>query len=267
MNQNKVTIDAVVGMKTKGEKICVLTAYDFPTASFLDQAGIDIVLVGDSLGMVVLGYDNTLKVTMADMLHHCKAVSRGVTRAFTVADMPFLSYTTPQQALENAGRFIQEASMNSVKIEGGREMGPVVERIVSAGIPVMGHIGYTPQHSLQFGKQIVQGREEEKAKKLIDDAKALEQAGAFSIVLECVPRALASKITQSLSVPTIGIGSGPGCDGQVLVTNDLLGLYEKILPKFVKKYADIGSDMKNAFAQYIQDVRSGKFPAEEHSFS
>jgi 3-methyl-2-oxobutanoate hydroxymethyltransferase len=267
MNENRVTVDAVARMKANGEKICMLTAYDFPTASFLDQAGIDIVLVGDSLGMVVLGYENTLKVTMEEMLHHCKAVSRGVNRAFTVADMPFLSYTTPQQALENAGRFIQEADMNSVKIEGGREMAPCVERIVSAGIPVMGHIGYTPQHSLKFGKQIVQGREEEKAKKLIDDAVALEQAGAFSIVLECVPRALALKITQSVGVPTIGIGSGPDCGGQVLVTNDLLGLYEKILPGFVKKYADIGSDMKNAFAQYIEDVRSGTFPTDEHTLA
>lgn len=266
MNQNKITVDVVARMKAGGEKICVLTAYDFPTASFLDQAGIDIVLVGDSLGMVVLGYENTLKVTMEEMLHHCKAVSRGVSRAFTVADMPFLSYTTEQQALENAGRFIQQADMNSVKIEGGREMCPCVERIVSAGIPVMGHIGYTPQHSLMFGKQVVQGREDEKAEKLIDAAAALEQAGAFSIVLECVPRALALKITQSVKIPTIGIGSGPDCDGQVLVVNDLLGLYEKLLPRFVKKYADIGSDMKNAFAQYIQDVRSGSFPTDKHSF-
>jgi len=204
---------------------------------------------------------------MEDMLHHCKAVSRAVNRALTIADMPFLSYTTAQQALENAGRFVQQADMHAVKIEGGSEMCPVVEKVTSAGIPVMAHIGYTPQHSLQFGKKIVQGREEEKAKKMAHDAAALQAAGAFSIVLECIPRRLASKITRSVDIPTIGIGSGPDCDGQVLVTNDLLGLYEKMMPKFVKKYARIGETMKKAFTNYISEVRSGAFPTNKHSFS
>ena len=267
MGSDKITVDMIFEMKAEGQKICTLTAYDFPTASFLDQTGIEIILVGDSLGMVVLGYENTLRVTMEDMLHHCKAVSRGVSKALTVADMPFLSYSTPRQGLENAGRFVQESGMDSVKLEGDREMCGTVSRIVDAGIPVMAHIGYTPQHSLQFGRKIVRGREKDAAAALITDAKALEVAGAFAIVLECIPQKLASEITAAVKIPTIGIGSGPDCDGQILVTNDLLGLYEKMLPKFVKRYAELGLEMKRAFGEYIEEVRSGKFPTDKHSFS
>ena len=266
MSNGKVTVDAIFEIKSKGEKICALTAYDYPTAFFLDQVGIDLILVGDSLGMVVLGYENTLKVTMADMLHHCKAVSRGVERALTVGDMPFLSYSTPEKALENAGRFVQESDMDAVKIEGGLPMRETVQKLVEAGIPVLGHIGYTPQHSLQFGRKIVRGRDPESAAALVADARAIEEAGAFAVVLECIPKELSAKITASIQIPTIGIGSGPDCDGQILVTNDLLGLYEKMAPKFVKRYAELGRDMKQAFGDYIKEVRSGKFPTDEHSF-
>ena len=267
MGSGKVTVDLIIEMKAEGKKICALTAYDCPTAMYLDQAGIDLILVGDSLGMVVLGYENTLQVTMEDMLHHCSAVARGTERALTVGDMPFLSYATPQQGLENAGRFLQEAGMEAVKLEGGREMYDTVKRIVTAGIPVLGHIGYTPQHSLQFGTKVVQGREKEAAQKLVNDAKALEDAGAFAVVLECMPKKLSAEISSTIKIPTIGIGSGPGCDGQILVTNDLLGLYDRMKPKFVKKYADMANQMKLSFSAYIDEVRAGKFPTDRHSFS
>jgi 3-methyl-2-oxobutanoate hydroxymethyltransferase len=245
----------------------MLTAYDYPTARAMDEIGIDMILVGDSLGMVVLGYENTLFVTMEEMLHHTKPVVRGAKNTMVVADMPFLTYHfSVEDALRNAGRFIQEAGAQAVKLEGGKERVPVVKAMVDAGIPVLGHIGLTPQSIHQLGGHRVQGKDLETAKKLISDAKALEEAGCFAIVLECVPAPLAERITKELSIPTIGIGAGAGCDGQVLVSHDLLGLFAGHVAKFVRQYAQIGQIMREAFKAYKEDVEAGRFPAAEHCY-
>ena len=264
---NRKTILDIKKMKVQGEKITVLTAYDYGMASILDESDIDIILVGDSLGMVVLGYDTTLPVTMEDMLHHTKAVSRAAQNALIVADMPFLSYQiSPATALANAGRFLQEANAQAVKLEGGREYAETVQKIVTAGIPVMAHLGLTPQSIHQIGVYKVQGKKEDAARKIIEEAKILEEAGAFSLVLECIPEGLASEITHSLTIPTIGIGAGVNCDGQVLVINDMLGIYERFTPKHVKKYANLNLEIKKAVKTYIAEVKHGTFPDNEHSF-
>ena len=264
---NKITTSVIRDMKRKGEKITMLTAYDYPTAAALDEAGVDILLVGDSLGMVVLGYDSTLPVTMEDMIIHTKAVSRAAKRAMVLGDMPFMSYQiSVEDAVYNAGRFMQEAGAHGVKLEGGREVAEVTRRIASSGIPVMAHLGLTPQSVHQLGGYKVQGKEDTVAKRIMEDAKILEEAGAFSLVLECVPAVLAEKISRSLSIPTIGIGSGVHCDGQVLVVHDMLGMFERFTPKFVKKYADLNVQIKGAVKQYCEEVRAGTFPGKEHSF-
>jgi len=264
---SKVTTAVIRDMKRKGEKIAMLTAYDYPTALIVDEAGVDIILVGDSLGMVILGYDSTLPVTMDEMIHHTKAVSRAVKRAMVVGDMPFMSYqVSAEDALYNAARFLQEAGAQGVKMEGGREVAEITRRITSAGIPVMAHLGLTPQSVHQFGGYKVQGKEDASAKRIIEDAKLLEEAGAFSLVLECVPATLAKAVTESLTIPTIGIGAGVDCDGQVLVLHDMLGMFEKFIPKFVKTYAKLNVQMKESIQQYIDDVKRSIFPEKKHSF-
>jgi len=267
VKMSKVTTAVIREMKRKGEKITVLTAYDCPTALVVDEAGVDIILVGDSLGMVVLGYDSTIPVTMEDMLHHTKAVSRAVKRALVIGDMPFMSYQiSAEEALYNAGRFLQEADAHGVKLEGGREVAEITRRITSAGIPVMAHLGLTPQSVHQIGGYRVQGKDEASAKRILEDAKMLEEAGAFSLVLECVPASLARLVTESISIPTIGIGAGIHCDGQVLVLHDMLGMFEKFTPKFVKQYAQLNVLMKEGVRQYVDEVRGGLFPEKKHSF-
>jgi 3-methyl-2-oxobutanoate hydroxymethyltransferase len=252
--------------KERGEVISMLTAYDYPTALAIDQAGIDCILVGDSLGMVVLGYPNTLPVTMDEMLHHSRAVSRGARYALLVGDMPFMSYQAAvSDAVRNAGRFLQEGGMDAVKLEGGRERAEAVRQIVSAGIPVMGHIGLTPQSVNQIGGFRPQGRDATAAKRLLEDALILQDAGSFSLVLESVPARLAKMISGRLEIPTIGIGAGAGCDGQVLVTHDVLGLFDRFTPKFVKKYADLHAEMSRAFDQYRLEIENHIFPSEQHS--
>lgn len=252
--------------KQNGEKIAMLTAYDYFTALLMDEAGIESILVGDSLGNVMLGYETTVPVTVDDMIHHVKAVSRGCKKALIVGDMPFLSYHTGiGDALRNAGRFLQEGGAQAVKIEGGKERVPTVKAMVEAGIPVMGHLGLTPQSVNQLGGFKMQGKTEEAAKKLLEDALALEEAGAFSIVLEFVPAALAAKVTQSLRIPTIGIGGGVECDGQVLVTHDMLGIFART-PKFVKKFANLREPMIQAFQDYKREVEESLFPGPEQSF-
>jgi 3-methyl-2-oxobutanoate hydroxymethyltransferase len=264
--RKKVTTLELRRKKQRGEVITMLTAYDYPTALLVDRAGLDAILVGDSLGMVVLGYPNTLSVTMEDMLHHCKAVARGAQSALLIGDMPFMSYqVSPQEALRNAGRFLQEAGMDAVKLEGGRERLEAVRTIVSAGIPVMGHIGLTPQSVNQLGGFRPQGRNGKEARRLLEDALALQEAGCFSIVLESVPSRLAALISQKLEIPTIGIGAGAECDGQVLVTHDLLGLFDRFTPRFVRKYADLYHTMLDAFEDYRDDVQNRQFPAAEHT--
>lgn len=264
--RKKVTTATFRQKKERGEVISMLTAYDYPTALAEDQAGIDCILVGDSLGMVVLGYQNTLPVTMEEMLHHSRAVSRGSKYALLVGDMPFMSYqVSPADAVRNAGRFLQEGGMEAVKLEGGRERLEAVRLIVGAGIPVMGHLGLTPQSVNQFGGFRPQARSALAAKRLLEDALLLEEAGCFSLVLESVPARLAELVSKKLSIPTLGIGAGLGCDGQVLVTHDLLGLFDRFTPKFVKKYADFHGEMQRAFSEYISDVHSRAFPAAEHS--
>jgi 3-methyl-2-oxobutanoate hydroxymethyltransferase len=264
--RKKTTVQTLRLKKVNGEVISMLTAYDYPTALSIDQAGVDSILVGDSLGMVVLGYPNTLPVTMEDMLHHCKAVSRGAQFALLVGDMPFMSYqVSVEQAVRNAGRFLQEAGMDAVKLEGGRERADAVRAIVGAGIPVMGHLGLTPQSVHQLGGFRPQGREAGAAGKLVEDALILQEAGCFAVVLESLPARLAKLISERLEIPTIGIGAGAGCDGQVLVTHDLLGLFDRFTPRFVKKYADLHGTMAEAFAAYKNDVESRAFPAEEHT--
>lgn len=264
--RKKITTQTLRIMKQKGETISMLTAYDYPTALALDQSGIDAILVGDSLGMVVLGYENTLPVTMDEMLHHCKAVSRGAAHALLIGDMPFLSYQiTIPDAVKNAGRFLQEAGMDAVKLEGGRERLTVIEAIISAGIPVMGHLGLTPQSVNIYGGFKPQARTAETAKRLYADAMLLQQVGCFSIVLESVPARLAEYVSQQLDIPTIGIGAGASCDGQVLVSHDLLGLFDRFTPKFVKKYADLHKVMIEAFEAYKEEVEGNLFPGKEHS--
>ena len=263
----KITIPLLKEMKEQQEKIAMLTAYDFPQALMVDEAGIEVVLVGDSLGMVVLGYEDTLKVTTEDVIYHTKAVARALKNALLVADMPFLSYqVSKKEAIYNAGRLIQEGGAQAVKVEGGGAMTKRVKEIVEAGIAVMGHLGLTPQMVNQFGGFKVQGKKEEQAKKIMEDALALENAGAFSLVLECVPAELAKEITSRLQIPVIGIGAGPYCDGQVLVFHDLLGLFPRLTPKFVRRYAELYPEILKALQDYKQEVKEGLFPAQEHSF-
>jgi 3-methyl-2-oxobutanoate hydroxymethyltransferase len=265
-NRKKITTHTLREKKTHAQPITMLTAYDFPMAQVLDRAEIDAILVGDSLGMVVLGYANTLPVTMDEMLHHCRAVRRGVQYALLIGDMPFLSYqVSPTEAIRNAGRFLQEAGMDAVKLEGGRERLEAVRAIVSAGIPVMGHLGLTPQSVHQFGGFRPQGRTASAARAIVEDALLLQEAGCFSLVLESIPTRLAEHISKRLEIPTIGIGAGSGCDGQVLVTHDLLGLFDRFTPRFVKTYAHFHKDMLEAVQAYRQDVEARSFPAPEHS--
>jgi len=266
--EEKVTTLTLRKFKKEGRKITALTAYDFPTAKILDNCGIDMILVGDSLGMVVLGYESTIPVTMEDMIHHTKAVSRAVNRAFIVADMPFMSYhISKEQAMTNAARLIAEGRAHAVKLEGGEEIASIVKAIVDAGIPVVGHLGLTPQSVHQLGGYKVQGKEKEQAKKIFNDAKVLEQAGICALVLESIPMELAKNITENISVPTIGIGAGPYCDGQILVTHDMLGITQGHRPKFVKQYADIEKIMIDGINAYIKEVQQVLFPDEEHSFT
>ncbi|MBQ3666355.1 MAG: 3-methyl-2-oxobutanoate hydroxymethyltransferase [Lachnospiraceae bacterium] len=254
--------------KEEGTKISMLTAYDYSTASLMDAAGVNAILVGDSLGNVMLGYEDTVSVTMEDMIHHGAAVARGAKNAMVVIDMPFMSYqTSVYDAVVNAGRLMKEGRANAVKLEGGVAVASQIKAIVDAGIPVMGHIGLTPQSINAFGGHKVQGKTIKAAKKLIEDAKAVEAAGAFSVVIEGVPAALAKLVTEKLTIPTIGIGAGKDCDGQVLVYQDMLGMYSDFTPKFVKKFANVGEVMKGAFAQYIEEINNGSFPTQEHCYS
>jgi len=264
----RVTINRIKGMKSKGEKITMVTAYDYSTAKIVDQVGIPLILVGDSLGMVVLGYETTIPVTMDDMLHHTKAVVRGTKRAMVIGDMPFMTYQISiEDALRNAARFIQEGGAQAVKLEGGVTVAERVRRVVECGIPVMGHIGLTPQSVHQLGGFRVQGKTSEAATSLLEDARALEEAGAFGIVLETVPAPLAALITQRVSIPTIGIGAGVGCDGQVQVINDILGSFTDFVPKHAKQYARLSDIIQSALAEYYDEVRAGRFPTDQHSFS
>lgn len=264
----KNTVFTFREQKAKGEKISMLTAYDYSTAKLMDEAGINGILVGDSLGMVVLGYEDTLPVTMEDMIHHTAAVCRGVKNTLVVGDMPFMSYqVSVEEAVYNAGRLMKEGRCQAVKLEGAASVCPQIRAITNASIPVMAHIGLTPQSINAFGGFKVQGKSEEAAKKLLEDAKAVEEAGAFAVVLECVPAKLAELISKSISIPTIGIGAGAGCDGQILVYQDMLGLFSDFTPKFVKKYANVGEMMTQAFRDYIADVQEGSFPAPEHTFA
>lgn len=266
--RTKVTIQELQTRKEKGERFTMVTAYDYPTAVIVDKAGIDVILVGDSLAMVVLGLPNTVSVTMEEMLHHCRAVARGAQHPMLVGDMPFMSYQVDiKEAVRNAGRFLKEGNMDVVKLEGGITMAPVVKAIVDAGIPVMGHIGLTPQTISKLGGFKVQGKDAAAAQQLIDDALALQEAGCFSIVLEAIPDRLAKLITEKLTIPTIGIGAGPDCDGQVLVTHDMVGLFDRFTPKFVKRYINIHEQMVEALRQYKAEVEAGSFPGPEHCFT
>lgn len=268
IERKKVSTHAIDQKYRRGEPISMLTAYDFPTAKVVDEAGVDMILVGDSLAMVVLGHENTLSVTLDEMLHHARAVKRGAPHALLIGDLPFMTYQVgPEQALVSAGRYVQEAGMDAVKLEGGQHMARTVERIVRAGIPVQGHIGLTPQSVNVLGGWRVQGRTAEAAKALLDDALALEAAGCFSIVLESVPERLARRITERLGVPTIGIGAGAGTSGQVLVIHDLVGLFEGFKPKFVKRYAELAGPMRDAVRAYLTEVAEGVFPDAEHSYT
>ncbi len=263
----KNTIVTFKEAKAKGEKITMLTAYDYSMAKIMDNSGINGILVGDSVGMVCLGYEDTISVTMEDMIHHTKAVARGAQNALVVADMPFMSYqTSVYDAVFNAGRLMKEGRAQAVKLEGGVDMCDRIEAITKASIPVMAHIGLTPQSVNSLGGFKVQGKSEEAAKELIEAAKAVEKAGAFAVVLECVPAKLAEIISKEISIPTIGIGAGANCDGQILVYQDMLGMFSDFTPKFVKKYADLGSAMTEAFKGYIEEVSAGVFPASEHGF-
>ena len=264
----KNTVATFRKAKEEGKKLSMLTAYDYSTASLLDEAGIHGILVGDSLGNVILGYEDTISVTMEDMIHHGAAVSRGAKNALVVVDMPFMSYQgSVYDALNNAGRLMKEGRANAVKLEGGKEVAPQIKAIVQAGIPVMGHLGLTPQSINALGGYKVQGKDESAAQKLLEDAKTIAEAGVVSIVLECVPSALAEVITKAVDVPTIGIGAGAGCDGQILVYQDMLGMFSDFTPKFVKRYANIGEAMREAFRTYIAEVSEGIFPKTEHGYS
>jgi len=264
----KNTVVTFAQAKEQGIKQTVLTAYDYSTAKLMDEAGVNAILVGDSLGMVCLGYDDTLSVTMEDMIHHTAAVARGVKNALVIADMPFMSYqTSVYDAVVNAGRLVKEGRAQVVKLEGGVEVADQIRAIVNASIPVMAHVGLTPQSVHAFGGFKVQGRTEAAAQRLLDDARAVEKAGAFAVVLEGVPAKLAEMVTRELSIPTIGIGAGPGCDGQVLVYQDMLGMFNDFTPKFVKKYAAVGDLMMAAFKQYMEEVQDGSFPEAVHCFT
>lgn len=264
----KITIPHLLDKKQKGEKIVALTAYDYPSAKIVEEAGVDMILVGDSLGMVVLGYENTMPVTMEEMIHHTKAVSRAVQKPLVVGDMPYFSFhLSADETIQNASRFLKEAGAQAVKLEGAtRKRLKLIETLVEAEIPVMGHVGLTPQSIYHMGRFKVRGREVEEAKKIMEGALNLEKAGAFSVILECIPLELAGEITQKLSVPTIGIGAGSFCDGQILVFHDLVGYANGYLPKFVKKYADIHGSLSKAVREYRDDVKGGKFPDDEHSY-
>lgn len=267
MTRDKVTVRTLRRMKERGEKITMLTAYDYPMARAVDEAGIDVILVGDSLGMVVLGHPTTLPVTMDDMVHHSQAVARGVARAQVVVDLPFMSYQVGREdALRNAGRLVKEGGAEAVKMEGGQEVLHSVEALVAAGIPVMGHLGLTPQAYHRMGGYRIQARSAGEADRLLEDAAALERAGIFALVLEGIPAGVARRVTESLAVPTIGIGAGPHCDGQVLVTHDMLGLQEELTPRFVKRYAQGRQLFIQAMRRFGEEVRAGTFPAPEHSY-
>ena len=260
----KITTHTIRNMKNK-KRISMLTAYDYPMAKIIDESECEMILVGDSLGNVVLGYENTTHVTMEDMIHHSKAVARGTKRALIVTDMPFISYHLGvYETIKNAGRIISEGNANAVKLEGGSEIAATVKAIVQAGIPVVGHLGLTPQHINQLGGYFIQGKTTEAAEKMIEDAKALEKSGVFCIVLECVPKELAKIITECISIPTIGIGAGKECDGQVLVSYDMIGLFSDYVPFFVKQYSEINKDIKKAVDQYVNEVREGEFPDENN---
>jgi len=264
----RTTINQIKDMKRKGEKITMLTAYDYSTAKIVDEVGIPLILVGDSLGMVVLGYESTIPVTIEECLHHTKAVVRGTKKALVVGDMPFMTYhTSVEEALKNAARFIQEAGAQAIKLEGGVTVAEKVRRVVECGIPVMGHIGLTPQSIHQFGGYKIQGRTPETAVKMLKDAQALEEAGVFGIVLETVPTPLATLITQKISVPTIGIGAGIGCDGQIQIINDILGSYTDFVPKHTKQYTKLADIMSSAITEYYNEVKAGTFPTDKQSFS
>ncbi|OUM89682.1 MAG: 3-methyl-2-oxobutanoate hydroxymethyltransferase [Bacillus thermozeamaize] len=266
--KQKITLTDLQKKKQERTPIVMVTAYDYPSARLADEAGVDMILVGDSLGMVVLGYESTVPVTLEDMLHHTKAVTRGAKQAFVVADLPFLTaHLGVEPTLKAAGRLMQEGLAQGVKMEGGKEILPQVRACVQAGIPVVGHLGLLPQSIHQIGGYRVQGKELASAEKLLEDAKALEEAGVFALVLECVPGPLASLVSETLSIPTIGIGAGVGCDGQVLVFHDLLQYASGLTPKFVKAYAEVGATIRNAIASYAQEVRERKFPGPEHTFS
>lgn len=263
----KNTVVTFQQAKEKGEKLTMLTAYDYSTAKLIDEAGVHSILVGDSLGNVVLGYEDTISVTMEDMIHHGAAVARGAKNALVIIDMPFMSYqTSVYDAVVNAGRLMKEGRAGAVKLEGGKEVCPQIQGIVAAGIPVCAHIGLTPQSINAFGGFRVQGKTEAAAKKLLEDAKAVQEAGAFAVVLECVPRKLADIVTKELTIPTIGIGAGNGCDGQVLVYQDMLGMFSDFVPKFVKQFANVGDIMKEAFSNYKKEVEAGTFPTENHEY-
>ena len=263
----KLTVRDIANMKARGDKIPMLTAYDYISARLADEVGIPMILVGDSLGMVMLGYDSTIPVTIEDMVHHTKAVSRGAKRALIVGDLPFMTYhLDTSQALRNAARLVQEGGAHGVKLEGGESVAEAVHRIVECGIPVMGHIGLTPQSVNRYGGYRVRGKGKEEADQLIRDAAALEQAGAFSIVLELVPALLSRVITRQVSIPTIGIGAGPHCDGQVQVLHDMLGLYTELVPRHARQYARLAEEMTDAFHRYVAEVKDGSFPSENESF-
>ncbi len=266
--EKKVTTSTVQAMKRKGEKISMVTAYDYPTALLVERAGIHIILVGDSVGMTTLGYESTIPVTMDEMIHHAKAVKRGASLPLIIGDMPFMSYqASTRDALINAGRFLKEAEVDAIKLEGGATVKDTVGEMVRAGIPVMGHIGLTPQSVAQLGGYKVQGKDAASAQQIIDDALSLEDAGAFAILLEAVPAPLAKIITEKLQIPTIGIGAGVHCDGQVLVMHDLIGLFDKFTPKFAKRYAEVGQVILKALEEYKKEVEEGSFPTPEHSYT
>ena len=263
----KNTVNTILQQKHEGKKITMLTCYDYSTAKLMEEAGVNTILVGDSLGNTILGYEDTIQVTMEDMIHHCAAVSRGIKNILLVCDMPFMSYqTSVYDAVVNAGRLMKEGHANMVKLEGGVEVAPQIEANVKASIPVCAHIGLTPQSINAFGGFKIQGKTEAAARKLIEDAKAVQKAGATMVVLEGVPAKLATKITEMLDIPTIGIGAGAGCDGQVLVYQDMLGMFSDYVPKFVRQFANVGEVMKNAFKEYIEEVQNGNFPAEKHTY-
>jgi len=253
--------------RRKGAHLAMLTAYDFPTARLVAEAGVDLILVGDSLGMVVLGYDSTVPVTVDDMVHHTRAARRGAPAAFLIADMPFLSYASPEQALATAARLMKDAGADAVKLEGGVEVAPVVEALVRAGVPVLGHVGLTPQTASALGGYRLQGKDEESVQRIVEGAAALEQAGCWGVVLELVPAELAKLVTRRIGIPTIGIGAGGECDGQVLVFHDVVGLFSGFTPTFVKRYAEAGDAIREALKRYAEEVRSGAFPAREQSFT